>query len=576
MHDLILIHPPSVFDFRELDQFHGPISQVIPSGDQFEMYPMGFTSIAAYLTENNYTVRIVNLARRMVADRSFDATRHLRRLRARVFGIDLHWLPHAQGALAIARLLKYLHPEATVLIGGLSASYFHETLARDPAVDFVIRGDSTEEPIRQLLSALRERRPLDTVANLTWKKDGAVITNALTEVPTDLDRIDIPAYRYMVRSVFNHGRLADAIPYEGWLEHPLTVVLNARGCVLDCAVCGGSRSAYRRICGRARPAFRSPERLVEDLRVIRSFSRSPVFMIHDPRIGGTARARRIFELLARERMPNELVMELFYPARRPFFEMVRDSVPRWSLQLTLESQDELLRRANGKFACPNSQVEDTIGLALEHGCRNIDVFFMVGVPGQTFASALEIGRYCEALLERFGAQRRVRPFVAPLAPFLDPGSRAFEEATFGYRVPGRSLADHERALLEQDWTRALTFESDAMTRSELVEATYAVTEQLNDLNLRFGLIGPDAHATVARTVRVARLNANRRWSSHQQDAWLFAKDQMSWPGPEGIRPTVRLAWTLFTGAAEEFARILARAAGRYDTHVATAAGEALS
>ncbi len=570
MHDLVLIHAPSVFDFRDRDQFRAPIAQVIPSTDQFEMYPMGLTSIASYLTSNNYAVRIVNLARRMVADPRFDAVAHLRRLDARVFGIDLHWLPHAQGALAVARLVKRLHPGARVLMGGLSASYYHDELVRDPAVDFVIRGDSAEEPCRQLLQALREGRPLAEVANLSWKReDGRAVHNPLRYRPADIDRFDVPAYRYMLRSVVMHRRLADELPYEGWLEQPLTVLLNSRGCVLDCAICGGSRSAYRRICGRVHPAFRSPERLIDDLRVIRSFSRSPIFVIHDPRMGGPARARRFFELLASERVTNELVFELFFPAGRDFFEMVAGSAPRWSLQLTIETQDERLRATNGKFACGNEEVETTIALALEHGCRTLDLFFMVGVPGQTYDSALGIADHCERLLARFGGDRRLRVYVAPLAPFLDPGSRAFEDASLGYHVRRRTLADHEEALLESDWGRVLTFETDAMSREQLVDATYVVTRRINDLNLRYGLTTPSAHAVVDRGVRAASASVSTYSGGRADRTWMFAKDEMVWPGPRGIRPTFRLAWMLLTGFADEAVRAVARAAGRYDTHVAS-------
>jgi B12-binding domain/radical SAM domain protein len=569
MDDLVLIHPPSVFDFRDRAQFRGPIADVIPSTDQFEMYPLGLTSIAAYLARNNYSVRIVNLGRRMVADPDFDAVAHLRRLRARAFGIDLHWLPHAQGALAVARLIRELHPEAKILIGGLSASYYSEELARDPVVDFVLRGDSTEEPCRQLLQALREGRSLDRVENLTWKAaDGTVISNPLTYVPDDLDSVELPAYAHMVRSVFNHGHLADYLPYQGWWKQPLTVLLGSRGCALECAICGGSRSAYASICGRAAPAFRSPERLVEDVRTIRTFSRSPIFLVHDPRMGGARRAERFFELLRAERIPNELVLELFFPADRAFFEMVARSLPRWSLQLTLETQDERLRVVNGKFACPNEPIEETIALAFEHGCRTLDLFFTIGVPGQTFASALGIAEYCERLLTRFGGERRLRPFVGPVAPFLDPGSRAFEDPAMGYRSLSRSLADHAAALLEADWGRTLTYESDAMDRAEIVEATYAVTERINDLNLRFGLVAEPAHDAIASSLHAARDHVPTPFSAEADTQWMFAKDQMSWPGPRGIRPTPRLAWILLTGLIEELGRMAARAAGRYDTRIA--------
>ncbi len=42
--------------------------------------------------------------------------------------------------------------------------------------------------------------------------------------------------------------------------------------------------------------------------------------------------------------------------------------------------------------------------------------------------------YARGLLERFHGDRRLWFFVAPLAPFLDPGSLAFEfPGRYGYR-----------------------------------------------------------------------------------------------------------------------------------------------
>lgn len=117
--DLVLLHAPSVFDFRERAMLQGPVADVIPSTDEFEMYPVGLTSLAAYLERNSYNVRIVNLAYRMLSDAHFDPERYVTRLTSRVFGIDLHWLPHANGALALAKLIKRVHPDAQVLMGAL-------------------------------------------------------------------------------------------------------------------------------------------------------------------------------------------------------------------------------------------------------------------------------------------------------------------------------------------------------------------------------------------------------------------------------------------------------------------------
>jgi B12-binding domain/radical SAM domain protein len=366
--DLILLHAPALYDFRTRPAFLGPVADAVPSTAIFEMYPVGLTSIAAYLERNHYNVEIVNVAYRMLHDPGYDVDAHLRRLSAPVFGIDLHWLPHVQGALALAERVKALHPDSRILMGGLSASYYHEELVRYPFVDFVIRGDSTEEPVRQLLQTLREETRLDRVENLTWKRaDGRVVVNPLTFVPETLDYVDVPAYQYLLRSMFKYRSLENLVPHLEWLRYPITLLLTARGCTQDCAVCGGSRSAYAHICDRTKPAFRSPEKLAEDVRTITGFSRAPIFMVHDPRMGGMARAEKLFGLLAALRPPNEIVLELFSPAGDPFFDLVQRSLPAWSIEMTLEAPDEALRRRNGKFACPNAQVEATIESALAHG-----------------------------------------------------------------------------------------------------------------------------------------------------------------------------------------------------------------
>jgi len=70
--DLILLHPPSVYDFRERAILYGPISDLIPSSPVFEMYPLGFLTMTSYLEERGLIVRIVNLALRIINDRQSD------------------------------------------------------------------------------------------------------------------------------------------------------------------------------------------------------------------------------------------------------------------------------------------------------------------------------------------------------------------------------------------------------------------------------------------------------------------------------------------------------------------------
>ena len=156
MLDLVLLHPPSLYDFRKVSVLHGPISDVIPSTPIFEMYPIGFASLSEYLERFGLKVRIINLAYKMLKNKAYDPEEEIRRIKTRAFGIDLHWMPHIQGAIAVSELVKKHHPETPVIFGGLSSTYFHqELLERYGSIDFVVRGDSTEEPLRLLLEAIR-------------------------------------------------------------------------------------------------------------------------------------------------------------------------------------------------------------------------------------------------------------------------------------------------------------------------------------------------------------------------------------------------------------------------------------
>jgi len=586
--DLTLLHAPSVYDFRKRTMMMGPIADAVPSTDEFEMYPVGLTSIATYLGRNHYNVRIVNLAYRMLRDPGFDVAKRLGRMHSVMFGIDLHWLPHANGALAIGELVKKLHPESYVLYGGLSSSYYHRELVRYPFVDFVLRGDSTEEPCRQLLSALRRGAPLDTVENLTWKRQsGEAVVNPLTFVPGNIDYVNVPDYLYAVMTVFKYRSLEDIAPYARWLKHPTTMLLGARGCSFDCSVCGGSASAYREICLRSQPAYRSPEKLVSDIRAIRTFSRSPIMLIHDPRIGGIGRAERFFELLKKEDVSNEMVFELFSPAGEEFFQMVQRSVPRWSLEISIETPSEELRRRDRlKFPVSNTLVERTITGALSHGCNRLDLFFMVGLPHQTYEDVMSVAPYCEHLLE-LNSDRRLRFFVSPLGPFLDPGCEAFEDPVLGCRSFYRSLEEHRRALLLQTWRSILSYETDAMTRDQIIDASYDVAAALNELKFRHGLIEPSTYRWVAsqqktakevlRKVEAAVLlpegerekvigEIESKIEGAKMDT-LFSKRELDWPSDEGLRIGGSLLLALARGFIREAAYSAYRAAGRYDTEV---------
>ena len=487
--DLILLHAPSIYDFRKLPILFGPISDLVPSTPVFEMYPVGFSSIAEHLEKNGVRVRIINIALRMLKDKNFDAGVLIAKLQPKVFGIDLHWLPHAHGSLEIAALCKKYHPRIPVVFGGYSATYFHEELICYPQVDFVIRGDSAEEPLRQLLLALKQGHSPKSVPNLTWKDEKKEVrVNPLEHIAASLDEYS-NNYSNLFRSAIRYFDLQSLIPIHDWWEYPITAVMTCRGCTHNCVICGGSRYALREFCSRAACVYRKPEKVARDILSLSGYTNAPIFVVGDLRQAGEEYARVVLSSLRRVRPRNQVVLELFTPAPESYFREVAESLPYFNFEISPESHDEGVRRASGKFYT-NEEMENSIRFALDHGCSKFDVFFMIGLPRQTPSSVMETIDYCEHLMKSF--DRRLNPFISPLAPFLDPGSIAFEKAPeVGYRVFFQTLEDYRQALLSPSWKYTLSYETDWMNREEIVDSTYQAGLRLNRLKERYGLLDKD-------------------------------------------------------------------------------------
>jgi B12-binding domain/radical SAM domain protein len=501
--DLLLLHAPSVYDFRERSILYGPVSDMVPSSTVFEMYPLGFLTIASYLHDRGLGVRIVNLALRMMNDRRFDVPRFLRALRPKAIGIDLHWLPHAHGALEVARIAKECHPGVPVIMGGLSASYFHEELIRYPQVDFVLRGDSTEPPLHELLVALGRGAPLAGIPNLTWKDADAVRVNPLQFVPPSLDYVDLRP-ELIADMVMHHRDLASTLPSHGWWRNPITALFTVKGCSHECITCGASRTTCAFLTKRQRPAFRSPASLVENMQAIARLSRAPIVLVGDVLQAGSDRAGELLERLQRARLPNEIVFEFLDLPPPAFLREIDRHLDCWSMELSPDSHDHGVRRAqDGEPSYSNEDMEAVFAAALRLRCRRIDVFFMIGLPQQTRASVMQTVDYCERL---FGlSDRRLACFISPLGPFIDPGSRGFEEPErFGYRLFARTLEEHRRLLVQPTWERILNYETRWMTRRELVDVTYDAAERLNELKHRHRRISARSARAVARRIRAAR------------------------------------------------------------------------
>ncbi len=453
----------------------------VASGPAFEYFPLGFLSMSAHLRAHGHTTRIINLAAKMGKPR-FDVPALLRTLHPRAFGVGLHWLAHAHGSLEIVRLLKELHPDVPVIMGGFSATYYAAEIMREwPQVDYILLGDSTEQPLLELLDCLAAGQPPAGVPNLAWRHGGEVRWNERSYCPDDINvAINFKALLHdMWRYRDFRGNLFTG---KHWPKYFINMTPWCRGCRLQCASCGGTNAAL----GRARLGVRPPEAVAAEVAAIQSLSPHCVGIPGDLRMGA---GEAYVDALAARKLTKGIGYELFYPADRAWLDRLAATSPLANYSLSPETHDEHLRHRYGR-PFTNDEIEQTIAAAVAQG-REIRAFFMTGLPGQTAASIKETVEYAAGLYDRYA--RPPKPvfdaIISPLAPYLDPGSRAYEHPEeFGYRLRFATLAEYRQAWLSPDWVEVLNYDSDALPRRDLAQATYDAREAFLRLKLQHGLL----------------------------------------------------------------------------------------
>jgi len=80
-YDVIMLHPPAIYDFRKKPLFPGALGASVEQ-IQFNKVPIGMLSIAEYLDRHGYRVMVDNLGDRMINSQLFDPREHLAKLPA--------------------------------------------------------------------------------------------------------------------------------------------------------------------------------------------------------------------------------------------------------------------------------------------------------------------------------------------------------------------------------------------------------------------------------------------------------------------------------------------------------------
>jgi B12-binding domain/radical SAM domain protein len=461
----------------------------VPATPIFDVFPIGFISIVEYLHRFGYKVDIINLAAKMLEKRNLDVTKFLKSLNSPVFGLDLHWLPHVQGCLEVARILKNLHPNSKIILGGFTSTFFNqEILTNFHFIDGIIKGDSGEYPIKKYLeNNERNSNNINDVPNLSWRKsNGKISINPITYVQDNLDEL-VTDYKFiatfMMKNIFN----SDRTPYFEWKNYPIAATLSCKGCIYNCVTCGGSKHSFYTHFGRKKIGLRDPHLLTEDIVGLSSYGKIPVWIIGDIRQGGKFYADKLLKEIKKQKIDSPIIVELFEPAEKDFINDLSRNLIRYGISFSPDSANEYVRRSQGKNFT-NSDIEKTVKYSLESSASRLDLFFLLGLGRDDYSTIQETYKFSERLMDEY-SNKKLNIYMSTLAPTLDPGSISFDNPSqHGFHLLNRTLLEHYQSFENPSWKYFLNYETDSFNVDDIVNLTYRTAIFMTDLKYKFNII----------------------------------------------------------------------------------------
>lgn len=201
----------------------------------FPMMPTGIATLGAWLRKQGKSVHLIDVQGEKLNQEALK--NRVFKFSSRIYGISAT-LFNISSAFEVAEMIKEIHPDSTVVMGGPISVFPPEVLLDECVfVDGIISGEG-EIPLQRLV----EGAALQSIPGLTYRDDRGRYHDNPESAPLDMDEIPVP-WREGLK-----GRYRIHPPYG--IREPAIVVETSRGCTYQCAFCSISHDyRYRSVEG---------------------------------------------------------------------------------------------------------------------------------------------------------------------------------------------------------------------------------------------------------------------------------------------------------------------------------------
>ncbi len=414
----VLLISPQI-DYTEM---LGKASTTAPS-----MIPLNLLYLSAYLESKKIPVKILDGQVNDLSEQGL--IRGIKQFNPSIVGISCH-TPLVYPAHKIAKIVKGLFRQVTVIMGGPHPSVLPGDTIADENVDIVVRGEG-EITLFELVEAIKGGTSLSSILGITYRENGKILTNPDRPLITDLDSFPLPS-RHLIPIREYHPQ-ADI-----YYRSPSTIMITSRGCPHKCIFC-----ASRRISGY-KYRVRSPEKVIEEIDIlVNQYGIRNIGIADDNFIVNRKRTEKICDILIKEGYNRRMDWSCALRADgvdQSLLKKLRTAGCRCICVGIETGSQRLMQILNKRLKL--EKVEEGVKLIRKAGIK-VRGTFLLGVPTETEEETLQTINFAKKLNLDFAKFNIITPY---------PGTELYEMAkkrglvgddTWSKLIPGIGFTEAE-------------------------------------------------------------------------------------------------------------------------------------
>ncbi len=351
-----------------------PVDTSLPTKGSF---PLGLGYISSILLDMGCSVDILD-----ININQFTRSQVVKKIKE-LKGYDLIGIT---GMVTIYGYIKWLTgiikeslPGIPLVVGGTVASAMPELFLQKTRADIVCIGEG-EETVKELIAAIHEKRNLESVKGIYFKRGERIIKNPHRELINNLDSIPFPAWHlFQTKKYIKHHYIVNCP------SNSMNLIAG-RGCPYSCTFC------YRNFGRTVR--YRSVENIIEEIKTLKEKYKITHFEFQDELF--TLNDKRVVEFCDRVLKEKlKITWRCLGRANLANYEilkLMKETGCHW-LGYGIESGSQrMLDSMNKKITV--AEAKKAIRLTRKAGI-NVSATFMIGMPGETRETIRETVEFCK-------------------------------------------------------------------------------------------------------------------------------------------------------------------------------------